>query len=306
MGRYLDPKADIVFKRIFGEHPHLLKSFLNAVLPLEDNQEIVSLKYLPVEQIPVIPAFKRTIADVKCKDNQGRVFIVEMQIEWTSSFKQRLLFGASQAIVKQLDKGNTYRLLEPVYGLGIVADIFDSKHKLDWYHHYKLVKSSEYSEDVIKHLQLIFIELPKFPIQSPAEKKLKLLWLRFLREIDEKTTQVAPELLDIPEISQAITLSEEAGYSEGELNAYESYWDAVRTEKTIMIDKYEDGRADGLKEGMEKGIEKGRAEGLAEGMEKGIETAKIEMAKAMLAQKIPLDTIATISGLSLDILHQLS
>lgn len=30
MSRYLDPKADVVFKRIFGEHPHLLKNFLNA------------------------------------------------------------------------------------------------------------------------------------------------------------------------------------------------------------------------------------------------------------------------------------
>ncbi|CAN5364630.1 hypothetical protein BH10PSE19_BH10PSE19_05720 [soil metagenome] len=34
MSRYLDPKSDVVFKKIFGEHPHLLKSFLNSMLPL--------------------------------------------------------------------------------------------------------------------------------------------------------------------------------------------------------------------------------------------------------------------------------
>ena len=99
------PKADVVFKKIFGEHPHLLIHFLNAVLPLPDDCPIVSLEYLSAEQIPSIPAFKRTVADVKCKDESGRVFIVEMQIEWTDGFKQRLLFGASQAIVKQLEKG---------------------------------------------------------------------------------------------------------------------------------------------------------------------------------------------------------
>ena len=49
--------------------------------------------------------------------------------------------------------------------------------------------------DVIEHLQLIFIELPKFPVQSSDEKKLRLLWLRFLREIDEKTKTVSQELL---------------------------------------------------------------------------------------------------------------
>src|SRR3990167_7172410 len=102
---YLDPKADVVFKKIFGDHPHLLISFLNAVLPLASDNLIVELSYLPTEQVPVIPEFKRTIADVKCTDAQGRVFIVEMQMNWTDSFKQRLLFGTSQAFVKQLEKG---------------------------------------------------------------------------------------------------------------------------------------------------------------------------------------------------------
>lgn len=81
------------------------------------------------------------------------------------------------------------------------------------------------NSDVIDHLQLIFIELPKFPIQSPDEKKLRLLWLRFLREIDEKTTIVSKDRLAIPEIAQAIELAEESAYTPGELNLYESYWD---------------------------------------------------------------------------------
>ena len=117
MPRYLAPKADIVFKKIFGEHPHLLKSLLNAVLPLESDNPIVELTALPTEQVPYIPTFKRTIADVKCKDASGRVFIVEMQINWTDGFKQRLSFGANQAIVKQLTKGKNDKFLQPVYGL---------------------------------------------------------------------------------------------------------------------------------------------------------------------------------------------
>ena len=114
MSRYLDPKADVVFKKIFGEHPILLISFLNAVLPLAPNGSIVELSYLPTEQVPLIPEFKRTIADVKCKDAEGRVFIVEMQMNWTDSFKQRLLFGTRQAFVKQLEKGQEYKFLQPV------------------------------------------------------------------------------------------------------------------------------------------------------------------------------------------------
>jgi hypothetical protein len=81
------------------------------VLPLTADRQIVELSYLPNEQAPHIPVLKRTIADVKCKDKEGRVFIVEMQIEWTDSFKQRLLFGTGQAFVKQLQKGEDYTFL---------------------------------------------------------------------------------------------------------------------------------------------------------------------------------------------------
>ncbi|MDR1155362.1 MAG: Rpn family recombination-promoting nuclease/putative transposase, partial [Bacteroidales bacterium] len=46
MARYLDPKADLTFKRIFGEHKHLCISLLNSLLPLEESGRIVSIEYL--------------------------------------------------------------------------------------------------------------------------------------------------------------------------------------------------------------------------------------------------------------------
>lgn len=300
MSRYLDPKADVVFKKIFGEHPHLLKSFLNAVLPLTSDNPIVELAYLPSEQVPHIPAFKRTIADVKCRDKSGRVFIVEMQIDWTDSFKQRLLFGASQAVVKQLEKGEAYQLLQPVYGLGIVADTYEKKNP-EWYHHYQLVKSGSGPRDVIEHLQLVFIELPKFPITSTEEKKLRLLWLRFLREINEKTVKVAQELLDVPEISEAIVLSEEAAYTPGELNTYESYWDSVRTEKTLFLGRYDEGKVEGRAQGIAEGRAQGIAEGRAEGRADGIK----QIAKKMRTAGQSLEEISQLTGISLDELKQL-
>jgi len=276
MSRYLDPKADVVFKKIFGEHPKLLISFLNALLPLPSSSPIVSLTYLQNEQVPVIPEFKRTIADVKCTDAQGRVFIVEMQMNWTDHFKQRLLFGTSQAFVKQLEKGEEYKFLQPVYGLGIVAEIYE-RTTSDWYHHYQLVKKGDVDHsDVIEHLQLIFIELPKFPIQSSDEKKLRVLWLRFLREIDEKTTSVSKDLLAIPEIAQAVALSEESAYTPGELTLYESYWDQISREKTLIMDKYAEGKAEGKVEG------------------------KIEIVINMLKDNEPLDKISRFTGLSQD------
>ena len=270
MGKYLDPKADVVFKKIFGEHPHLLKSFLNAVLPLPENGLIVDLEYLPTEQVPKIPAFKRTIADVKCKDSQGKIFIVEMQIEWTDSFMQRLLFGAAQAYVKQLNAGEAYHLLNPVYGLGLINSTFDYDTP-EWYHHYGLVKLNNPEQAIIRGLTLVFVELPKFKPNKTEDKKLKILWLRFMREITGLTREVDPALLDVPEIKEAVSLTEEAAYSPAELDAYEGYWKQVSSEKTLQ----------------EESLIKGRAQ------------EKIEIARKMKADGLSDAVIAKYTGLPL-------
>lgn len=289
MSRYLDPKTDIVFKKIFGQHPELLKSFLNAVLPLPADGLIASLEYLPSEQVPAIPAFKYTVVDVKCTDQQGRVFIVEMQIQWTTSFRQRMLFNASKAYVRQLEKGEDYDLLKPVYGLGLINTTFDSDEE-HWYHHYKIVNVQKPQVE-IKDLQLVFIELPKFKAQNYQERKLQVLWLRFMSELNEKVNQVSAELLEVPEIRQAIALAEEAAYTPAELEDYDRYWDAISIEKTLVGDAHRRGQAEGREEGRKEGREEGREEGAIE--------AKHTIASSLLAKGFGLEDTASITGLPL-------
>lgn len=50
--RYLNPKADLTFKKVSGEHPDLVMSLPNALLPLEEEHEITDIKYLPAEMMP--------------------------------------------------------------------------------------------------------------------------------------------------------------------------------------------------------------------------------------------------------------
>lgn len=289
MARYLDPKSDVVFKKIFGEHPHLLKHFLNAVLPLPDDQHIVSLEYLLPEQTPEIPTFKRTIVDVKCKDEKGKIFIVEMQMEWTDSFMQRLLFGTAQAYVKQLKAGEDYHLLNPVYGLALVDAIFDKKTP-DWYHHYGLVKVANPSEEIIKGLTLVFVELPKFKANSKHEKKLKVLWLRFMREITTETETVDEALLAVPEIKEAVALTKKSAYTPQELEAYDSYWKAVSSERTLKAESEAKGRIEGEA--------KGRIEGEAIGLSKGKMEGKKEIVRFMKSLGKSNEEIISLTGLS--------
>ncbi len=175
--RYLDPKNDFTFKKIFGNHPNLLISLLNALLPLAENEYIETIEYLPAELVPEIPEFKYPIVNVRCIDNFGRQFIVEMQMMWTQSFKARVLFNASKAYIRQLSKAKPYEGLQPVYALNFINDIFQPETE-QFYHHYAIVHT-ENTNERLEGLEFIFVELPKFKPETIAHKKMMILWLRF-------------------------------------------------------------------------------------------------------------------------------
>lgn len=235
MAKYLNPKADLTFKKIFGEHPNLVISLLNALLPLKDDEHVVSIEYWPAEKIPRrTEAEKNSIVDVCCHDNKKREFIVEMQMTWTESFKKRVLLNASKAYVAQSEVGEEYRLLQPVYALNFVNAPMNIGVD-GYYHHYQLVHQ-EKSDEVIDGLQLVFIELPKFQPQSFSQKKMQVLWLRFLTEINEKTLEAPAEMLENPEVSEALKILEVAAYTPAEMRAYDKFWDGISSEKTIIAD----------------------------------------------------------------------
>ena len=239
--RYLDPKNDLTFKKVFGQHPHLLQSFLNALLPLEPDAQIVSLHYLPAELVPEVPEVRNSIVDVRCVDEKGRQFIVEMQMLWTPSFMSRVLFNASKAYVKQLRVGQEYRYLQPVYSLNLVDDTF-IKDSAEWYHHYGVVNVQD-TERRIEGLTFVFVELPKFRPQTIPEKKLQVLWLRYLTEVGEETKEIPEELLGNQEVNEAIEYLRESAFSEEEMVAYDKYWDGIRVERTLLADALGQGEA---------------------------------------------------------------
>ena len=185
--RYLDPKADLTFKKVFGEHPDLVISLLNALLPFDKpEEEIKEIEYLTPELVPETPLKKNSIVDVRCKDKAGRQFLVEMQMLWSTAFMQRVLFNASKAYVRQLGgRESKYELLQPVYSLNLVNDIF-LPDVPDAYHDYQIVQV-EHTDKIIEGLRFIFVELPKFKPQNFKGKKMAVLWLRYLTEINEQT-----------------------------------------------------------------------------------------------------------------------
>ena len=102
---------------------------------------------------------------------------------------------------------------------------------------------------MIDGFHLVFVELKKFNPKTMAEKKegtreinnfmgrrLQVLWLRFLTEINAYTEEVPQELLDNTEISKAISLVEESAYNREQLLGYDMFWDRVSRDRTLAND----------------------------------------------------------------------
>ena len=202
------------------------------MLPLKDDERVESITYWPAEKIPErTEVEKYSIVDVCCKDSKGREFIVEMQMSWTESFKKRVLLNASKAYVAQSEKGGDYEALQPVYALNFVNEVFQ-KDVDDYYHYYHFVHD-KYTNKVIDGLHLVFVELPKFKPQTYSDKKMQVLWLRFLTEINEKTRKAPNELLENDEVKEALEIVEVAAFTDEEMRAYNKFWDNISVQKTL-------------------------------------------------------------------------
>ena len=55
--KYLDPKAGLTFKKIFGNHPDRLKNLLNTLQSLNENELIQQQQYLPTTEELEISGF---------------------------------------------------------------------------------------------------------------------------------------------------------------------------------------------------------------------------------------------------------
>ena len=278
--KYLDPKADLTFKKIFGNHPARLISLLNALLPLSEEEQIHEIKYLPTELVPENNSYRYAITNILCTDAKSNKFCVVIRIEWSDAFQLRVQFLASELYVNPAIKQVKYFAQYPTYSLNLISDTF-KYNTPDFIHNYHVVYDKD-THKVIEDLHFTFIELPKFTPHSIADKRMMVLWLRFLTEINSNTKEIPSDLLNDPEIGKAVEELEISGFTDAELRAYDKFWDSVSVERTLLDDRYQKGK--------EEGMEEGRAEGMNQ--------RSLEIAKKMLAKGMDEATVMDVTGLT--------
>ena len=287
--KYLDPKADLTFKKVFGEHPELVKSLLNALLPFKsEEEEITSVTYLTPEMVPQTPTRKYSIVDVRCEDAQGRQFIVEMQNVYQEFFKDRTIYYSTFPIREQAQRGGEWDFhLNPVYTIGLLnfnfADGLENAKR--WHHEVKLMEVDTH-EVFYDKLTYIYVEIPKFDKKETELVTMYDKWMFVLKNLSKLMQR--PAALQERVFTRLFEQAEIAKFNQQEQKLYEdsmnAYRDIVNAIRTAEKTKFAEGRAEGIAEG--------RAEGRAEGI--------VEVAKKMLDKGMSAEVVADMTGLSLD------
>ena len=96
--KYLDPKADLTFKKIFGNHPNRLRNLLNALQSLNEDELIQQEQYLPTTEELEISGF--TDAELWAYDKFWDSVIVERTLIDDSYQK-----GKEEGMEKGMEKG---------------------------------------------------------------------------------------------------------------------------------------------------------------------------------------------------------
>ncbi|MFP3015097.1 MAG: Rpn family recombination-promoting nuclease/putative transposase [Wolbachia sp.] len=289
LSKFLDPKFDLSFKRVFGteKNKNILIHFLNDILGFTGVNTIQDVEFLSTIMNPEIASDKQSIVDVLCKDSYGNRYIAEMQLARDKGFEKRAQLYAAKAYSRQ--SGN-YIDFKKVFFIAISnSTLFPPEVEYISTHNIREIKTNGH---YLKDFQFIFIELPKFTknkveqLDSTVER-----WVFFFRYAENTTDE---DLKDIAEKDPIIKLAydelDKFSWNEKDLAAYEERVLNVQKEEAILAQRLDDASARGRQEGRQEGIQIGHEKGKIEG--------KIEVAKNSLKAGVSIDVIAQITGLS--------
>lgn len=278
LSKFLDPKNDFAFKRIFGteKNVHILIQFLNDILGSHLEQPIKEVTFLKTSQDPEIASKKQSIVDVLCKDEKGTQYIIEMQVATTDGFEKRAQYYAAKAYVNQMNNGEAYQNLKEIIFLAIVNFVMFPKKKEFKSDHFVLDTLTHQHD--LKDFSFCFLELPKFDksiekLETPVER-----WTYFFKHASEtKESDLERISGNDLAIKEAYEQLNQFSWSEIELRTYEQEKKRERDAQAI------------LSAARKEGLQEGKKEGLQEGMKK--------IAKALLADGMSPDKISTLTGL---------
>ena len=277
---------DYIFKRVFAYkgNESVLKDYLEALLKIE----IKGIKITNPEIIPYEKGEKRGLLDIKAEINDGTMLDVEMQMKNERNTEERATEYMGKMISEQLQVGEDYQNLKKSIVIFITNYNFLKRNS---YHSVGRMKFDKTIEDeyvnmgyeiedeiASKYIEVHYIELPKFK-KKELSKFTKLdQWMCIFTQNREGIMLAEKEN---KEIKRAINTLDFLSKDPKERERHNSIVMAEYNRLVSEHNFFEDGKNEGKKEG------------------------KIEIAKKMLKEKVPVEMIEKFTELSKEEIEKL-
>ena len=249
IGRYANILIDRWFKRTFGWAPakRLMQLLLQDLIP---ERTITELNFGPQEHINPIEQGKDIRLDVHCRDSNGNLFIVEVQLSEQSTFYERAVFNSSFVIQEQLEPGSSDWGFAPIYFIGIVNFSIhkDSDRVL---YRYRL-REEETGEIMTNRIEYIFLEVPNcLEPYSPGVGPLDYVCytLGHISEMTERPEWAVGEFYDL-----LFNSAEISNFAPSERNEYRKDMTTERDIKNQMAFAEKKGKVETAKNLLEMGM----------------------------------------------------
>jgi predicted transposase/invertase (TIGR01784 family) len=277
MSKFINPFTDIGFKRIFGQEVSkpVLITFLNSLL--EGEHRILDLTFLDKEQPAFFSGDRSPIYDILCETDSGEKIIVEMQNREHPNFKERMLYYASEAIVRQGEKGNEWNYdIKAVY---MVA--FTNFVQTDYAGRLRIDVRLTDNEGMLftDKMRLIYLQMPCFTKEADECENHFERWIYILKnmEILERMPWAAQNAV----FQRLAEVAEVSKLSKKDRLAYDHALKRYRDTYNAMTGAEAKGRSEG---------ERDKA---------------FESARRMKADNMPSELIAKYTGLDIETINSL-
>ena len=263
--KYFNPLNDYFMRYMFAKegHEHILKNLINSVRA-DYNQEIFEeVKVLNTFNLKETVNDKQSIVDVRAVTKSGEIVLIEIQRVGNQSFVYRSLYYWSKCYVSNLRNNEKYNDLKQVIVINILD--FTLLRDIDKEHSCYVIKELETNHILTNHLEMHFLELPKYLSSNSNLTDELYAWFYFLtiKEKIEKMEEIMKMLVKKNPIMKEVY--DEYNKFVGTKDLFDNYAEYEKNYFDILALSEErvKGREEGIKEG-----EKNKAVSIARSLKK--------------------------------------
>ena len=259
----------------------LLLSFINAIMIDSNFATFVSVDILNPFNLSEKAGNKESIVDLKAVTEDGIIVIIEIQTYSTKNFFERTLYYWSKNYSNVLKKGEEYPELKPVISINLIDNIlFDiTDNRM---HTCYLLKEKNSDKILTDHIQMHYVEIPKFDENADIKKELKN-WILFLKSNKEE---------DMSQLLKEDTIFEKA------MKKYNYF-----TDNKDLLNEYD--RREAFLVYQSSLMRDFKEEGIKEGKLEGRKDEKYSIAKTLKQMNMDDASISKATGLSIEEIRNL-